>query len=202
MKCCEFCGKEIHGFDIAFFRNIEHTDVTLCNNCALTYDKHSSDDPQDQEAFISWSNDLLMQNKLYEPFRTHIINCNRAIQGRPQFRSNDAPAQGEPQNNAAPQPPAKDTTHLVSVYSKRKAGNKWIAIIRFLAFISVITSIIVCSLIGLILQAALHISAALPLLGGILGLIIGIGCSSFVLMLASLCQDVSEIKKMIQRRNQ
>lgn len=192
MLYCELCGERIKGLSSYSCRIIpnQKKEVTLCSHCASCFNARLDDDEKKLLQFVNWSDNLIKQNRLYEPYLSQMIQYNKKAKEKiEKYSENDS------QNNAT----SKDNltysslnnySNPVSVYSNNASLNIWIRITKVIGYLGIIGFTLIGCGIGSQIN---HL-----LLGGIAGFIIGMCSCSFIMMIASLCEDISEIKNRLR----
>ena len=192
MQYCELCGEKIGGMSVYSCKILpnQKEDTTLCKNCAFCFNARHNNNKNGLIQFINWSDNLLQKDRLNEPYRTQMIRYNKDAKDKIVNNSENDSADNTGSIDNSNQTNKNNYSSPVSIYSNKSTANTWIKITKIMGYVGIVGLTIIGSIIGLRL---FH-----PILGGLLGFILGICSCSFVMMIASLCEDVAEIKNRLR----
>lgn len=190
MQYCELCGEKIGGLSAYSCKIIpnQQRDATLCKHCASCFNARLISDEKEVIRFINWSDNLLKKNILNEPYRTQMLLYNKEAKEKITPPSDNNSQSNTPHQESLDHAPIDDY-YPISVYSNKSSTNTWIKVTKIMGYLGIIGAVIIGIVLG-------------NIIGGIVGLIIGICVFSFNMMIASLCEDVVEVKNLLRQKNE
>ena len=187
-RVCEFCCKRLGSFD-AYYRTVGRYNVTACESCALALDKRGSQKPEDISAFCAFARRTLAEDQLRPSVSDALKNdLDRIAPGAadlPEPVSSTADGESQPSftGTLKPQPSVNGTLKPQVAFT----DNVWVTVCRVMGVLALIGSMI----LGGVLGNRLGDNAVL---GVFVGILIGAISLSFFMLIAQLCEDVSETR--------
>ncbi|MBR5410359.1 MAG: hypothetical protein IK104_06795 [Clostridia bacterium] len=177
-RVCEFCCKRLGSFD-AYYRTVGRYNVTVCESCAVALDKRGSQKPEDISAFCAFARRTLAEDQLRPSVSDALKNdLDRIAPGAadlPEPVSSTADGESQPSFTGTLKPQVAFT------------DNVWVTVCRVMGVLALIGSMI----LGGVLSNRLGDNAVL---GVFVGLLVGLVVLSFFMLIAQLCEDVSETR--------
>lgn len=183
MPRCDFCGKEYSVFDVNYCNEMQGESATICGRCATAFKKHSASNRKDLRDFVMWCKSVLDNNQIKNVYYYQISDYYHDAVERLSKMPQDNDIFNQETNNTTSFPAVTD--------GYTEFPNIWVTICKVMGYLGILIDVIIGAIIGHYLD---HI-----IIGGLVGAFVGaFGCALFMMMV-SLCEDVSAIRKRIEK---